>query len=93
MNATYFHSIYMSTLVAPAYERRSVSRSILGQSFTFGQRRPMEAAPSRRKKALTLRDSDWEPMRVRIVQLYVEENYTIPQLREAIKREFRFQAT
>ncbi|KAK4445234.1 hypothetical protein QBC34DRAFT_413472 [Podospora aff. communis PSN243] len=54
---------------------------------------PAPASSSRKKKASTLRDSDWEPMKAHITLLYVEEGFTIRRLREVLSEEFQFQAT
>lgn len=85
--------VRMSPLRAPAAGAYYAPGLRLAQDSTFDQPPPIDAAPSRKRKAPTLRDSDWEPMKVRIVQLYVEENLTISQLKEAINKEFKFQAT
>ncbi|KAK0623770.1 hypothetical protein B0T14DRAFT_602277 [Immersiella caudata] len=54
---------------------------------------PATASSSRKRKAPTLRDTDWEPKRARVTQLYIEENVTIARLREALSEEFHFQPT
>jgi hypothetical protein len=60
-----------------------------------GQPLPVAAARGRKRKAPTLRDSDWEQgtMKNRISQMYINENYTIPRLRDALSREFGLHAT
>lgn len=60
---------------------------------SFVQHPPVTAALSRKRKAPTLRDSDWEPKKARITQLYIDDNLTIPLLKDALVSEFQFQAT
>ena len=56
-----------------------------------GQPPSSDAAAPRRRKAPTLRDSDWEPMKARIVQLYVHDNLTLPQVTQSVNLEFNLQ--
>ncbi len=46
---------------------------------------------SRKRKALTLRDSDWEPIKDRLIQLYVREKLTLAQVAEIVNNEFNLQ--
>jgi hypothetical protein len=49
-------------------------------------------APSRKKKAPTLRASDWEPYKARIIELHIVQNLSIPNVRSIIEEEFGFKA-
>ena len=93
LGPTVFASANMLPVIASTTARQSVDGSGAGPYLAFGQPPPLDTAPGRKRKAPTLKDSDWEPMKVRITQLYVEENLTVPRLREAIQTEFGFQAT
>ncbi|OCK87054.1 TPR-like protein [Cenococcum geophilum 1.58] len=46
----------------------------------------------RKRKAPTLRASDWEPYKARIVELHIMEKRPLQEVREAIKMEFGFTA-
>jgi len=51
--------------------------------------RSMPPPPKRRKaKAPTMREEDWKPFQPRIVQLYRNENQTVPKIQEIIEEEF-----
>lgn len=52
---------------------------------------PPDAVPVRRRKAPTLRDSDWEPMKDRITQLYIRDKLTLSRMAEVINSEFNLQ--
>jgi len=79
--------------LAPSHQVTLVGSAQNNTATPFGQPPPITAAPSRKRKAPTLRDSDWEPKKARITQLYIDENLTIPLLRDALVRDFGFQAT
>jgi len=57
----------------------------------FGQPPHLDAVITRKRKAPTLRDSDWELMKARIVQLYVQDKLTLPQVTQSINLEFNLQ--
>lgn len=44
----------------------------------------------RKKKARTLRESDWEPYKDRIIQLHHVEKRPLPEVRILIEQEFGF---
>jgi hypothetical protein len=46
----------------------------------------------RRKKARTLRESDWEPYRDRIIQLHLTERRPLPEVKNMIEQETGFAA-
>lgn len=48
---------------------------------------------TRKRKAPTLRDTDWEPVKRRIVQLHINQNISLPDVREQVRNEFGFEAT
>ena len=52
----------------------------------------LSAAPNRRK-ARTLRDRDWDPMKDRIVHLYRVEGKSLRDVQRTVEQEFRFEAT
>lgn len=56
---------------------------------------PSRPPQSRRRNypATVLKDSDWEPLKARMIQLYIDENMTIPSLQEVLGEEFGFKAT
>ncbi|KAI4952113.1 hypothetical protein J4E91_003575 [Alternaria rosae] len=49
-------------------------------------------ARPRKKKSPTLRESDWEPYKDRIIQLHVVEKRPLPEVRDLIERKFGFAA-
>jgi hypothetical protein len=49
-------------------------------------------AISRKRKAPTLRASDWEPYKARIVELHIVQNLSIPNVRSIIEEESGFKA-
>ncbi|EGX89621.1 C6 finger domain protein, putative [Cordyceps militaris CM01] len=55
---------------------------------------PVVAAKTqRRRKAPTLREHDWEPLKTRIVELHVKRNMSLPDVRALMQRERGFEAT
>ncbi|KAI1327737.1 Tetratricopeptide repeat-domain-containing protein [Xylariaceae sp. FL0255] len=48
---------------------------------------------SRKRKALTLRDHDWEPMKARIIELHINESLPLSEVQKSIKQEYAFEAT
>ncbi|KAJ9636760.1 hypothetical protein H2199_007754 [Coniosporium tulheliwenetii] len=46
----------------------------------------------RKRKAPTLRAEDWEPYKARIIELHIEQNRPLPEVKDTIEREFGFQA-
>ncbi|KAK3352751.1 hypothetical protein B0T25DRAFT_192108 [Lasiosphaeria hispida] len=50
-------------------------------------------AQARKRKAPTLRDSDWEPHKERIIELHITENLPLQQVIGILKREHDFEAT
>lgn len=79
--------------LAPSHQNTLVGSSQNDRAPPFGQPPLVTAAPSRKRKAPTLRDADWEPKKARITQLYIDEQLTIPRLRDSLVGEFGFQAT
>ncbi|KAK0743785.1 hypothetical protein B0T18DRAFT_415896 [Schizothecium vesticola] len=79
--------------LAPSHQNPVVGSLQNNTAPSFAQHPPVTAALNRKRKAPTLRDSDWEPMKARITQLYMDDNLTIRLLRDALVREFQFQAT
>lgn len=65
---------------------------------SFGDTRTTPTIPMgpptrpRKRKAPTLRASDWEPYKARIVELHITEKWPLQEVREAIKMEFGFTA-
>jgi hypothetical protein len=47
--------------------------------------------PPRKKKAPTLRDSDWEPYRTRLTELYNSQT-TLKQIRKIMEDDYNFHA-
>lgn len=55
---------------------------------------PLVTAKSqRRRKAPTLREHDWEPLKTRIVDLHVKMNMSLPDVRALMQKEQGFDAT
>ncbi|KAF1838133.1 hypothetical protein BDW02DRAFT_489931 [Decorospora gaudefroyi] len=46
----------------------------------------------RRKKAPTLRESDWEPYKARIIELHITQKRPLPEVRLLIEKEYGFTA-
>jgi len=53
---------------------------------------PIADARPRKKKAQTLRETDWEPYKDRIIQLHVTEKRPLSEVRILIEQEFGFNA-
>ncbi|XWX00380.1 hypothetical protein V2A60_008400 [Cordyceps javanica] len=51
------------------------------------------AKAQRRRKAPTLREHDWEPLKTRIVDLHIKENMSLPDVRALMQKERGFEAT
>lgn len=66
---------------------------VLTPNGALGQLPCNTSNSDRKRKAPTLRDADWEPMRDLIVRFYVDENQTIPQVKEILERDAQFVAT
>jgi hypothetical protein len=47
---------------------------------------------ARKKKAPTLRESDWEPYKDRIIQLHLTEKRPLTEVRTTVEQEFGFTA-
>ena len=43
----------------------------------------------RKRKAPTLRDDDWEPVKARIIELHVTQNRPLSEVKETLEQEFR----
>jgi hypothetical protein len=52
----------------------------------------MPATPQRKKKARTLRESDWEPYKERVIQLHLHEKRPLPEVKTLMEQEFGFTA-
>ena len=53
---------------------------------------PVADARPRKKKARTLRESDWEPYKDRVMQLHLTEKRPLSEVRLLIEQEFGFNA-
>ncbi|OAA56370.1 Transcription factor [Cordyceps fumosorosea ARSEF 2679] len=53
----------------------------------------VDAKSQQRRKAPTLRGHDWEPLKTRIVELYVRQNMSLPDVRALMQKERGFEAT
>ncbi|KAJ6779294.1 hypothetical protein PWT90_07909 [Aphanocladium album] len=51
------------------------------------------AKTQRRRKAPTLREHDWEPLKARIVDLHVKQNLALPEVKTLMQKEYGFEAT
>lgn len=49
-------------------------------------------ARPRKPKAPTLRESDWEPYKARVIELHIKEKRPLPEVRLTIQEEFGFTA-
>ncbi|KAJ3497742.1 hypothetical protein NLG97_g1666 [Lecanicillium saksenae] len=54
---------------------------------------PATAKTQRRRKAPTLREHDWEPLKARIVDLHVKQNLALPEVKILMAKEYGFEAT
>lgn len=54
---------------------------------------PPPPLSSRKRKAPTLRDGDWTPVKARILELHIEQNTPLPTVKILIEEEFSFEAT
>lgn len=79
---------------------RGQSSNATSQAFhapglrTMPTKEPVVAAKTqRRRKAPTLREHDWEPLKTRIVELHVKRNMSLPDVRALMQRERGFEAT
>jgi hypothetical protein len=50
------------------------------------------ATPQRKKKARTLRESDWEPYKEKVIQLHLHEKRPLPEVKTLMEQEFGFTA-
>lgn len=64
----------------------------LGEPMPPSVQAPLKTTPSRRK-ARTLRDRDWDPMKDRIIHLWRVEGKPLKDVKRILKQEFRFEAT
>lgn len=83
---------YPASLI-PMSLRKQAGSSELAIPLALGS--PDATSPPaimRKKKAQTLRESDWEPYKSRIVELHIEEKRPIPDVKRIIEREFAFKA-
>jgi hypothetical protein len=44
---------------------------------------------SRKRKAPTLRDDDWEPVRARVIELHVTQNLPLPEVKKIVEDELK----
>jgi len=44
---------------------------------------------SRKRKAPTLRDEDWEPVKRRVIQLHIDKNIPLPEVKKQVEKEFK----
>lgn len=49
---------------------------------------PMAPPPSRKRKALTLRADDWEPVKARVIELHINQKLPLTEVKEKVEREF-----
>jgi hypothetical protein len=47
---------------------------------------------TRKRKAPTLRVEDWEPYKARIIELHIEQDLPLRKVKDAIQKEFGFEA-
>lgn len=47
---------------------------------------------SRKRKALTLREADWEPYKARILELFTTQELPLPKVKQIIEEEYGFKA-
>ena len=66
------------------------------QNLSNAQDRPAESVgPSkknRKRKALTLRADIWSPYKDRIIELHIQQNLPLPEVRDIMENEFGFTA-
>ncbi|KAH8592587.1 hypothetical protein B0O99DRAFT_464286, partial [Bisporella sp. PMI_857] len=43
---------------------------------------------SRKRKAPTLRADDWEPVKARVIELYIDRERPLPEVKEVVEQEF-----
>lgn len=51
---------------------------------------------SRKRKAPTLREADWEPVKTRVIELHIQEGLSLPEVKNIIEEEYElieFRAT
>lgn len=60
------------------------------RGYTQGVRNDVPAAKTRKPKAPTLRDSDWEPYKPRILELYGQRNMDAQSVQRALLEESGF---
>jgi hypothetical protein len=69
------------------------SQSTSASTTAAGPASPMGPPDRRRKrKAETLRADDWEPYKKRILDLHIEQNMPLPEVRQTIENEYGFKA-
>ncbi|PVH70226.1 hypothetical protein DL98DRAFT_388852, partial [Cadophora sp. DSE1049] len=44
---------------------------------------------SRKRKAQTLRDEDWEPVKRRVIELHITQNIPLPEVKIRVEEEFK----
>jgi hypothetical protein len=47
------------------------------------------AAQSRKRKAPTLRNEDWEPIKTRVIDLHIAQRLPLPRVKEMVEQEFK----
>jgi len=50
---------------------------------------PSPLPRSRKRKAPTLREEDWAPVKRRVIQLHIDENIPLPEVKKQIENEFK----
>ncbi|ETS84387.1 hypothetical protein PFICI_02412 [Pestalotiopsis fici W106-1] len=77
----------MESQELPTYSVPSNANSDPRQSM------PPPALNPRKRKAPTLRAGDWTPVKARIIELHIDDNMPLPEVKIAIEEEFPFEAT
>jgi hypothetical protein len=87
------HIPYLGT--TPQFEANNglVNRQVSRDSSDIPAQSPVMHIGSRKRKAPTLRDVDWEPVKRRIIELHITQNISLPDVKERVKKEFGFEAT
>lgn len=92
------HNLQPSTLSTWEFSPAHSSAVLAGTSLpAFASPPPAGPAPpkagqSRKRKAVTLRPDDWEPYKKRILDLHIEQNKPLPEVRQVMEKEYGFKA-
>jgi hypothetical protein len=67
----------------------SIPSSIVAQPSDVHVQPMAPPATSRKRKAPTLRDEDWEPVRARVIELHITQNLPLPEVKMVVEEEFK----